>query len=61
MSWLGFIKVNHLFSKVAARLANAGYIISTRGKGGGIGLAKHPHAIGIGDLIRKTDVNYESG
>lgn len=50
------ISRNHLI-KVAATLANEGYIISTRGKGGGIGLAKSPKAIGLGDLVRKTELN----
>lgn len=50
------ISRNHLI-KVAATLASEGYIVSTRGKGGGIGLAKQPQAIGLGDLVRKTELN----
>lgn len=47
---------NHLI-KVAATLANEGYIVSSRGKGGGISLAKLPQAINLGDLVRKTELN----
>ena len=51
------ISRNHLV-KVVHRLAQMNFIISLRGKGGGIKLAKDPGEIKIGDVIRKTEPNY---
>ncbi len=50
------ISRNHLV-KVANSLANQGFIISTRGKGGGIQLARPAFTIGVGDVVRQTDQN----
>jgi len=51
------ISKNHLV-KVVHRLSLQGFIISLRGKGGGIKLAKKPDEINIGDVVRKTEPNF---
>lgn len=51
------ISRNHLV-KVVHRLAQLEFIVSTRGKGGGIKLAKHPRDITIGEVVRKTEPNF---
>lgn len=51
------ISKNHL-TKVIHHLAKAGYIDSTRGKHGGICLAKLPEQINIGTLIRLTEQDF---
>jgi len=50
------ISRNHLV-KVANSLTNQGFIISTRGKGGGIQLARPAFTIGVGDVVRQTEAN----
>ena len=45
------ISYNHLV-KVAHRLAQLGVIVSTKGKGGGIKLAKRADQLKLGDLVR---------
>lgn len=47
----------HHLIKIAAMLSAEGYIQSARGKGGGISLAKSPELIGMGELVRKTELN----
>jgi Rrf2 family transcriptional regulator, nitric oxide-sensitive transcriptional repressor len=51
------ISKNHLV-KVVHSLARLGFIISIRGKGGGIKLAKSPSEISIGEVIRKMEPNF---
>jgi Rrf2 family transcriptional regulator, nitric oxide-sensitive transcriptional repressor len=48
------ISKSHLV-KVAAMLSAQGFVESSRGKGGGIRLARPPQTIGIGEVIRVTE------
>lgn len=48
------ISSNHL-AKVAQTLVQHGYIVSHRGRGGGLKLALPVGDIGIGKLVRKTE------
>ncbi|HWB01425.1 MAG TPA: Rrf2 family transcriptional regulator [Verrucomicrobiales bacterium] len=48
------ISLNHLV-KVAKFLTNEGWLISTRGIGGGISLAPHTVAAKVGDIVRCTE------
>jgi len=48
------INRNHLV-KVVFRLGQLGYLYTLRGKGGGMRLAKEPHKINLGVLVRQTE------
>ncbi|HRP79912.1 MAG TPA: Rrf2 family transcriptional regulator [Aquamicrobium sp.] len=48
---------NHLL-KVALRLRRLGFIATTRGRSGGIRLARAPHEINLGALVRGTEEEF---
>lgn len=45
---------NHLL-KVALNLGRLGYVRTTRGRAGGIGLAMRPEDINLGEVVRSTE------
>ena len=49
----------HHVVKVVQRLVEEGFVESTRGRGGGIRLAKAPSAINVGALVRMTEPGLE--
>jgi Rrf2 family nitric oxide-sensitive transcriptional repressor len=52
------MSTDHLV-KVVRRLAALGYVTTTRGRQGGVRLARDPAGINIGDVIRATEDNLD--
>lgn len=48
------ISQNHLV-KVVHRLSNLGFVETTRGRGGGVALARAPKDITVGEVVRKME------
>lgn len=51
------ISRNHLV-KVIHNLANKGFIVTTRGRNGGMTLSREPSSINLGDVARNTEPNF---
>ena len=51
------ISYNHLV-KVANQLAKLGYVNATRGKSGGLKLARDPGEITVAEIVRATEPNF---
>jgi len=51
------ISRNHL-AKVVQRLTELGVVVSTRGRGGGLRLARSPAEINVGWLVRQTEPHF---
>ena len=49
----------HHLLKVANELAGAGVIDALRGNGGGLRLARAPHLVGIGEVVRLTEPDFQ--
>lgn len=45
--------------KITHRLGRAGWLTTTRGKGGGIRLARRPEEIGLGAVVRSMEPDFE--
>lgn len=49
---------HHHLDKVVQRLAAAGLVATTRGRGGGVTLARDPSAITVGEVMRVMESDY---
>jgi Rrf2 family nitric oxide-sensitive transcriptional repressor len=45
--------------KVANMLTNSGYLTAVRGRSGGLRLAMRPNQIGLGDIVRATEPDFD--
>lgn len=52
------ISKNHLM-KITHELGKLGVITTIRGRGGGMKLAKSPHEINIGEIVRHTEDDFQ--
>ena len=52
------IAKNHL-TKVVHKLSKHGYIVTVRGKNGGLCLAKAPAELNVGDIVKTMEANIE--
>jgi len=52
------ISTNHL-SKVARLLVQNGFVKATRGRNGGLQLAKTPEEINLGEVVRKSEPHFD--
>jgi len=52
------ISRTHLM-KVANMLTNSGYLTAVRGRSGGLHLAMRPDQIGLGDIVRATEPDFD--
>lgn len=49
----------HHLRAVIHRLGQLGYVRTTQGKGGGCALARAPHEINVGDVVRCTETDMD--
>lgn len=52
------ISKSHL-TKIVSFLSNTGYLKTTRGRNGGISIARQPRNISVGEVVRMTESNFE--